>query len=587
VLMQAIGFEKTLQAKDDGALWLAISNGEYDEEYAEHLAESRGQDSYASDAFIKAYVQETRRRRGWAALRDHPRLEEMIHAWITVVRDESGKCDQAELSALLDKSFGSFQEAHFWDMAEAAWNETFASKLLQRMVAGHDNSDVRRAAASCFLRCDTRVHDQLFGLLPNGNHARLLEIFLDLRSKWRRKRHRKALRPFVQKALAVVPGGLAPAARALLENFASVPVLTGDAVGMIRQLDFGANMELALEKAKLLAAAGEDVSTLVHMLVERPRSDGADDIAYAKRALELAALQGHSKLVEASLAHRFADVRCVALETLAARTEGALASALLALAHDKGSRVRQALAKILEARPAPAHTACLIILAADDWSDRRHYYGQEANFPIAQAAAHALKNGGELPKSAIEPLIEISIRTNDPEVRSCLIGAVAGKGGPEGIGRVCDLAISRESIRMSTDAAWALYVVHDKVDATTAARLTPQQVISRNENVSVCMALCIGASAPVDQVRETAKILSSSPKRRALLVPLTVGATENIASLAVEAAKLLPPDREKALLAVLSGGPKLARDAIDDLGDIRIVKAVVERLDPIFVRESE
>jgi hypothetical protein len=50
-------------------------------------------------------------------------------------------------------------------------------------------------------------------------------------------------------------------------------VLKGPALELVRSLDPRGNMELALEKAKLLVGAGEDASDLITTLVNSPRGD--------------------------------------------------------------------------------------------------------------------------------------------------------------------------------------------------------------------------------------------------------------------------------------------------------------------------
>jgi hypothetical protein len=583
VLAKAIEFEEKLQAEDDPTKWLAIRNGEYDEEYAEHLAETAGEDSYTSDTFIKAYVGEVRRQKSGTALRDHPRLNGILYAWIDSARHANGKFEDAELLALMENSFGHRHEDHFWSVVAMAWRDNLAPKLFERMIAGHDNREVRRSAASCFAQHAAGLRDQLIQHLLPGNARRLLEIFLDLRDAWSRKRGRPLIEPFVQAVVQAVPKEIAEIASMILDEPKPTPVLKGRALEIVRGLHPRGNMELALEKAKLLVTAGEDASDLITTLVNSPRGEEREDIAYAADALELAVTQGLWALVEASLTHRFANVRRVALEALAARTTGALPPNLLALAADKGSGVRRALATILNDRPAPEHVDALVTLAGDDWSDRQGYYGQEANYPIAQEAAKILRKPPPLPDRVLESLIEISAKTNDPDVRWELIRAIAKNGGANGIERVSDLALSRESIKMATASAWALFAAADKVDEATAARLTVEHVTTRNESVSVFMAMAIGATGTRDQVMRTAEALSALPKRRALLVPLVVGTTNQEPALVEEVAKLLPPDREAAVLAALADGPKLAREALDDLGDVRIVEEILRRLSSLFV----
>jgi hypothetical protein len=153
----------------------------------------------------------------------------------------------------------------------------------------------------------------------------------------------------------------------------------------------------------------------------------------------------------------------------------------------------------------------------------------------------------------------------------------------KGRGRACDLVLSRESIRISTAAAWALFASSDKVEKDTAARLTVEQVTRRNEAVSVAAAMAIGACALPDQVVKTAQVLSVLSRRRALIVPLLVGACKQDWTLVTTVAKLLPPDREVAIIDAFSNGTKLVRTAFDDLADVRIIEEILRRLHFLFV----
>jgi hypothetical protein len=162
------------------------------------------------------------------------------------------------------------------------------------------------------------------------------------------------------------------------------------------------------------------------------------------------------------------------------------------------------------------------------------------------------------------------------------MSAIAKNGGDKAIQRVCDIAVSRENIRLSVAAARALYLAGDKVNEQTAARLTVDQVTRRNEGVSVFMAQAIGACGTHAQIMETARALSALPKRRALLLPLAIGATRHEDALVREILALLPPDAEAAVLATFAGGAKLPRDALDGLGDVRITEEIFRRLRVLF-----
>jgi hypothetical protein len=297
--------------------------------------------------------------------------------------------------------------------------------------------------------------------------------------------------------------------------------------------------------------------------------------------MKLAIAQGLWTHVEAALSHRFADVRQAALEGLAARDTGPLPANLLALAADKGSRVRQALLDLLKARRAAEHVDALVILAGDDWSARAVYYGQDNDYPIAQSAAVA--EPPELPERIFDRLIEISTKTEDSDVRRGLLAAMVRNDGTAGATRVCDIAVSRENLHLSIAASWALFQGHQQVDRATAARLTVGEVRMRHAAVAVPMAMVVGACAFEDHVLEAARTLSTNSNRKALLLPLAVGATAQGGPLADRVVTLLPDDRVASARAALADGPKLPRGWIDGLGDVRITQEVLRRLSYLFV----
>lgn len=55
-------------------LWLAIANGELNEDHADHVSESRGEDYYNAETTAEACAEALRAARGWSALQDHPEV---------------------------------------------------------------------------------------------------------------------------------------------------------------------------------------------------------------------------------------------------------------------------------------------------------------------------------------------------------------------------------------------------------------------------------------------------------------------------------------------------------------------------------
>lgn len=70
------------------------------------------------------------------------------------------------------------------------------------------------------------------------------------------------------------------------------------------------------------------------------------------------------------------------------------------------------------------------------------------------------------------------------------------------------------------------------------------------------------------------------------LVSLMMGAVYRDAALADEIGKFLPEALMTAIHSVFDNGPKLRRNALDDLGDGRLVGEVIRRLDFLFVSKK-
>jgi hypothetical protein len=270
------------------------------------------------------------------------------------------------------------------------------------------------------------------------------------------------------------------------------------------------------------------------------------------------------------------------LQALASRSTGALPEHLLALATDKGNRVRSALLELLTSRPDPAHVDALITLAADDWGSESGYYGEDASYPIASGAAALLLASQNLPHRLLDKLLEIASSTNDSDVRGKLLAATAKNGGSDGRTRVINLALSRENLKLSQGASWALYQAGEALEVTDVARITFDQLATRASAVAVPMAMALGRAGSNDYVIDVAKRLSTHTSRKALLISLMMAAAPRDADLADDVGKLLPETLSAAICAAIGGAPKLRRNALDDLGDVRVVAEVIRCLDFLF-----
>jgi hypothetical protein len=99
--------------------------------------------------------------------------------------------------------------------------------------------------------------------------------------------------------------------------------------------------------------------------------------------------------------------------------------------------------------------------------------------------------------------------------------------------------------------------------------------------------MAVGRAGSKDQVLDYAKRLATHPTRKVLLVSLTMGAVHRDAALADEIGKFLPTELMTAIHSVFEDGPKLPRNALDDLGDVRVVGEVIRRFDFLFVPKKK
>ncbi len=586
VVDEAIAYHAKLEREEDHSVWLAIRNGEYGEDYAEHLAETAGEDGHTADSFIKAYVKALRRQDGWPALRDHPKISDLLYAWIELLRSKDVKCDDAEILALLDRAYGHKHENRFWSLVADRWQVPLIPKLVERLISGHPDHETRVAATACFAKNAATSLKLLVDPLLRGAPSRVVELFLDLRSALDERDNARTVDHLVTALLDALPELLREICGSIAQN-AMPAMLSNQAQSLLHNLEVAANDEMRLIRAQFLASIGQNVEDDIKALLHSTAGDKRRDIAIVTEAIEVAAARGLWAQVDAALAHRFADGRRAALQALAPRSTDALPDSLLALAADKGSGVRRALLEILEARRNPAHLDALVVLAADDWTAGFGSYGDDSKHPIARGAADILGTSPDLSERLLDRIFEIAGTTRDSGVRSKLLVAVAKNGSEAGRTRVVDLAVSRENLGLSQSASRALFVAGEALTIAETSRIAIEQLTERAPGVAVPMSMTVGRAGTKDQILDYAKRLAILPRRKVLLVSLMMGAGYQDAALADEIGKFLPEELMTAIHSVIDDGPKLPRNVLDDLGDVRVVGEVIRSLDSLFVPKKK
>ena len=225
-----------------------------------------------------------------------------------------------------------------------------------------------------------------------------------------------------------------------------------------------------------------------------------DEANSAVEAIETAIRHGMTAEIEAGLSHRFAAVVARALKTVVAPMTAPLPDALLTLAGHKGSPVRKALVKLLDAKPHPEHLPALLVLAKDDWSPRSSYQGEEDDYPIAQAAIGAIGKLGPLKDGVADELYRLAIDTRDSDVRYEVFVLLVRAADPRFQSQLFELSVNpgRRTVRLA--AATALMEGHEQVTPQTVSRITPQLLATRIEGIASRLVLLLGLRAGMDQV---------------------------------------------------------------------------------------
>lgn len=575
VVDAAIDVNISLRDDDDGSVWLEIRNGEHSERYAEHLADMHHDDGDTADAFIQLYVTELRRRSGWKAVVARNRSSELVWGWIQVLKGNSTDPQAGEMMGLAEAASGHRYEEHFWDMARNKWSTDLVPRLVDYLNTHGLAEDIRHTILKTMILLEPASGDAwLQAMAKAGNLHGVLQAMTDLRALADGFEIKAQIAAFAASA-PVHAGPYAHLARAVLHK--TPYSLSQIEIDQLEALD-AANPDLKLARVQLLSAAGRPVQNDLESLLAGTR---LQDIPRATAALSVAVENGLSDIIEAALKHWFADVRRDALQATASGLSAPLPTHILAMASDKGSRVREAVIEILGAKRHATHQSTLIGLTADTWTRAEIYYGEEASYPIAIAAAKLLCDQAPLFADAIDELVARAEATSDPELRNVLLLAVANQGDAAGRDRLADMALETGRPRLHASAAEALYLDGSR-SPDRAARLEKHLLSGRAPKVAIGMALAVGATGDKNATLTLARSLYMNPDRSVLVVPLLYGAVSGEQGLADAIAKLLPDEISNCLALAFSGNALAPRTLLDPLGDFKLRGAVIDRLREFF-----
>lgn len=554
---------------------LAIVNGEYSDDYAEHLCDN--DDGWTAGEFLEAYVQRVRATVGWRHLVKHQHRDRLLRYWLRELAEDEAP-DLGEVAGAFNVGRGTADEDDLWHVLAKAWEPAFVEALVERILEGHPEARVRVAALTCLAEQATeRLPAICQNLAEREQEGRLVEIAIELgeirrkRSNFDESRHGEA----ADRAATLLPPLLkeiSDAAFALGANVA--PSLSQDARELLVRVS-PPSEEVRLFRISMDKHLPMFVPDDVRWLLAN-----ADDANNAVEAIETAIRHGMALEIEAGLSHRFAAVVARVLKAVAAPLATPLPEALLALAEHKGSLVRKALVELLDAKPHSGHLPALMVLAKDDWSPRSSYQGEEDDYPIAQAAIGAIGKLGTLEEGVADDLYRLAIDTRDSDVRYEIFVLLVRAADSRFQDQLFELAVSpgRRTVRLA--AATALMVGHQQVAPEIIGRITPQLLATRIEGVASRLLLLVALRSEIHELIKAAQALSTMEKRRVLLLLAIWIVRERDAIAAERIARMLPPNHAGVKWALAGAKGKLGDTALDDLGDPIAVEQVLSFMGP-------
>ena len=546
--------------------WRAIKDGECDEADEEGYQMQHEDDGYAAGIFVAAYVNRVRSLGHWPTLAEHSRMSELGRAWAEDIGRTSGSVSPEELRSVIAVTRSSKDEEHAWESARQHWQATLASDLEERILSNPDDDHLRAALIYCALMASSATLALCLERLSTAP-ASFVHILVDMHAAHRRisgKTRARRLRPL----LASIPSAGKEIFQALSINDKAPRPVGQMALSLLEEAAETVPSFVLDKIVPVMIVSGSAPSAAIRRWLAE-----TEDHQLAKAAAEAAIRIQDDALAWLALDHARADARVEALAYLANSLPDPLPQQLLELASDPGSGVRRSLVRILTARPHPNHQSVLLRLIDDEWSDTEAFHNEPPSYPIAREAVVGLAAYGSLSDEIGDALLFRAERTDDRSLGIVALNTAAQCCGPAIRKKIWALSFLDQARWVRVDAIDALsranVVESDILDAITAKlllRLAPPLA------ASACVLLAIHGR--VDAVIEAMERIAQSTKRRALLLLCVYGLADRDRHAAIGLLALLGSDHPARRLLDLTDGEQLPKTALDDLGHIRIRKAV-------------
>lgn len=488
--------------------WREIEDGEHDEGFAEHFQFQHEDEGYVADVFIKAWIAGMRTAGRWQDLDLDSRVAELANDWALVISypGVAPAPTLAELRSVFSHVTSDWGRAAAWRAVSEHWDPALRDQLIQDLVAFPDNDDLRRSIASCAATAEPNLLVETVRRIPDA--GRLVQLAIDLRRALGisdAKAHISTLKA----ALASGPAGGRELLRALPIKDRVRPA-RGTALALTEMAAETAPSFVLGSLVKVLIKSGQrPIEAVARWLHET--TDARDAANAAEAAVEL----GEEGLLIAALGHPRASARRVSLVALGTAATGPLAPELLALAYDKGSGVRLALAKLLKSRPEPEHMDALVHLTGDTWSDEEPFYDSRPSFPIARHAVAGLGTFATLSEETCERLIDLGVATRDADLRDKSFDVAAERGSPAVRLRMWTQVV-RGKGRLPRRRAILALAGATTVENSIIEQIKVPVLLSGKPRLVAALAFLLGRHAPAALVVSIFTEIFDSLERRAL-----------------------------------------------------------------------
>lgn len=528
-------------------------------------------EGFGARELVSSFVEWTHEEAGWQALASHPDLQDIAWAWVETLRSlDVEEIDPDELISLVGFVWGSPLEGEFWRSINVGVWPCLDASLEARLLEGHDNERLRlEATRFAMLRSPRTLAKVSQQLLSGGRHDRLIELIYDTKSG---TMHAKESPEEVAAYRALeqsLPEPFREIARSLTPlNELESTLLSAAALEIIAPLlEFheGDPRVLLVWIAAVNHRADEEV--LRRTLFA---STSADEAEVSVRAAEVAECWS---VVRDALSHPRGRARALAVQVLARPGMSAPPEALFQLVSDPSHYVRRSLVDAIAARP-PLRVADLVTLCADTWAEHSSAPDQGNDYPIAVAATEVLSTLAPLPPEFNVPLIEVALETEDDAVCEAIFKMLAKHGDDNAISEIVNQILTIDPRWPSVVAARALASSGRRLPNGTMSRANTDWFRKCAPVLAAAAARVIGSCSDDAQILQTADFLIHLEHRRVLLIALALGAHPQSPALTAQVLERLPPGHPAANLLAAEGTP-LKHDLLDDLGDIRLVNAVL------------